>query len=282
LNDKEKEVQKKRRHKIRKRRRMKKGGKVCEFSKPASSYFDGLQKSKLKQTSSFLVSKEDALEVWQQKDFKKRSHLRREHDKYIREQEQRRAAAASLYSPIAALAQRNTFKVPKTINPKDLIHLSKINAASQLDTSGDLQGELLFKYSDGIEDDPFVGFIDGVPQKRKRFLGEPGPGRTQFGSIPLPKGCELSEGSRALSPEQFQLYRGQGSIVKMTKYTRFKAREDLLPTGNDIDGRGKPPVQLKLREARPGKPYFLKPKWLKREQMFTNWRRPPLTGAAAR
>ena len=31
LNDKEKEVQKKRRHKIRQRRRMKKGGKVCEF-----------------------------------------------------------------------------------------------------------------------------------------------------------------------------------------------------------------------------------------------------------
>ena len=282
LNDKEKEVQKKRRHKIKKRRQMKKGGKVCEFSKPASSYFDGLQKSKLKQTSSFCVSREDALEVWQQKECKKRSHLRREHDKYIQEQEQRRAAAASLYSPIATLAQRNTFKVPETINPKTLIHLSKINAAAQLDTSEELQGELLFKYSYRIEDDPFVGFIDGVPQKRKRFLGESGPGRAQFGSIPLPKGCELSEGSRALSPAQFKLYRGQGSVVKMTKYTRFQEREDLLPTGNNIDGRGKPPVQLKLREARPGKPYFLKPKWLKREQMFTNWRKPLLTGAAAR
>jgi hypothetical protein len=37
-----------------------------------------------------------------------------------------------------------------------------------------------------------------------------------------------------------------------------------------------------LCESRPGRPYFVKPIILERDPMFTTWRKPAKTGAAAR
>ena len=91
--------------------------------------------------------------------------------------------------------------------------------------------ETEIKYEFRIPDDPYIGFLNGDPIKRTRFVLEASSKSVVFGEAPeLPPGYELGEGSRVLSPEKFQRMRGDGWVKKLTKYTRFGNEKIDKPT----------------------------------------------------
>jgi hypothetical protein len=264
--------------KMKKKNRLEKRRKLLgvSYAKPASKYFEPLQKLKHQRSSAFCISNIPSLVEWQQKQHKTDASLALQHEKRISKKSKKstsKPTSTSRSTPAARRGRRSskskTFHIPKTKRPKEMIHQLKLMAASQTDCTGAIRGEIELQFNFRPPYTRFLGFDPNDKSQilRPRLTLEATPSQI-FGDPPeLPPGYELGEGSRVLSPDKFERFRGEGWIKKLTKYTRF---------GNEIAVDS-----MNLRKFHL-KPCFGPDMKLQRERMFQNWRRPEKRGAAAR
>jgi hypothetical protein len=238
--------------------------------------------------------------------------LRKDNDVFVEMQKDKAHRSQQLLE-----RKSSQFSIPVPDPPANDMHRLRIEAASQNDTSGDLRGEALMRYSFRAKYDPWISVgvrrprMNLTPSTSQDFGNPPelpweGPGSGAFRCRSQAKGSWFSD---------YDLENDDGGDVD---------GEGIGLEGNGFHAESRLPVQIggdprmaalrkwnrqkekrrqKVAKTRFGKdPAYDKPKMvlenlgvnaggdgcfgeaikLEREPLFTNWRRPAKRGAAAR